>query len=63
MGFFSFAKNIGKNKYSQKSTSDAIKTASKRAVQKAGEASANLIDNKMSDSVLQGSSKKLHLQK
>ena len=43
-GFFSFAKNMGKNlsnKYGQKlvnsankSTTDAIKTASKRAIQK-----------------------------
>ena len=52
-GFLSFAKNIDKNigsKYSQKlldstkkSATDAIKTASKRAVQKTAEATGNLI--------------------
>ena len=46
-GFLSFAKNLGKslsNKYDQKlldsakrSTTDAIKTASKRAIQKTAE--------------------------
>ena len=55
-GFLSFAKNIGKNisnKYSQKlvdsakkSTTDAIKTASKRAIQKIAEATRDLIGNK-----------------
>ena len=52
-GFLSFAKKIGKNlsdKYSQKpldtaekSTTDAIKTASKRAIQKTAEATGDLI--------------------
>ena len=52
-GFLSFAKNIGKNisnKYGQKpfdstkkSTADAIKTSSKRAIQKAVEATGDLI--------------------
>ena len=52
-GFLSFAKNIGKNisnKYSQKlvdsvkkSATDAIKTASKRAIQKRAEATGDLI--------------------
>ena len=50
-GFLSFAKNIGKNmsnKYSQKlfysakkSTTDAIKTASKRAIQQTEEATGD----------------------
>ena len=50
----SFAKNMGKilrNKYGQKlldsakkSTTDAIKTASKRAIQKTAEATGDLID-------------------
>ena len=58
-GFLSFAKNMGKglsNKYSQKiidaakkSTIDAIKTASKRAIQKTAEATADLIGNKIAD--------------
>ena len=56
-GFLSFAKNIGKdlsNKYSQrlsakKYTTDAIKTASKRAIQKTAETTGDLIDNKIAD--------------
>ena len=56
-GFLSFAKNIGKNssnKYRQKlfdtakkSTRNAIKTASKRAIQKTAEATGDLIGNKI----------------
>ena len=56
-GFLSFAKNMGKslsNKYGQKrfdsakkSTTDAIKTASKRAIQKTAEATHDLIGNKL----------------
>ena len=56
-GFLSFAKNMGKslsNKYGQKrfdsakkSTTDAIKTASKRAIQKTAEATRDLIGNKL----------------
>ena len=52
-GFLSFAKNIGKslsNKYGQKhvdsaekSTTDAIKTALKRAIQKTEEATGDLV--------------------
>ena len=52
-GFLSFGKNMGKhlsNKYSQKvlvtakkSATDAIKTASKREIQKTAEASGNKI--------------------
>ena len=54
-GFLSFAKNMGNNlsnKYDQKlldsakkSTTDARKTASKRAIQKAAEATGDLIGN------------------
>ena len=57
-GFLSFVKNVGKdlsNKYGQKlldstkkSTTDAIKTASKRAIQKTAEATGDLIGNKTS---------------
>ena len=60
-GFLSFAKNIGKNlsgKYSQilfyrikKSTTDALKTASKRAIQKTVEATGDLIGNKIADKI------------
>ena len=69
----SFAKNIGKslsNKYGQKrldsakkSTTDAIKNASKRAIQKAAEATGDMIGNKSADkisSVSKKSTKKLH---
>ena len=54
-GFLSSAKNIGKrlsNKYGQKlldsakkSTTDAIKTTSKRAIQKTAEGTGRLIGN------------------
>ena len=60
-GFLSFAKNMGKNlseKYGQKlldktkkSTTDAIKTASKRAIQKIAEANCDLTDNKIADKI------------
>ena len=56
-GFFSFAKNMGKslnNKNCQKlfdsakkSTTDAIKIASKRAIQKTAEATGDLNGNKI----------------
>ena len=59
--FLSFAKNIGKNlssKYSQKllnsakkSTTDTIKTASKRAIQKSTKATGDLIGNKIVDKI------------
>ena len=56
-GFLSFAKNLS-NKYSQKlidtakkSTTDAIKTASKRAIQKTAEATVDLIGNKIADKI------------
>ena len=60
-GFLSFAKKMGKslsNKYVQKlldsakkSTTDVIKTASKRAIQKTAEATGGLIDNKIADKI------------
>ena len=60
-GFLSFAQNMVKHsshKYSQKpldtakrSTTDAIKTVSKRAIQKTAEATGNLIGNKIADEI------------
>ena len=62
-----FAKNIGKSlssKYSQKlldsakiSTADAIKTASKRGIQKTAEATGDLIGNKIADKITSASKK------
>ena len=67
-GFLCFAKNKGKslnNKYGQKpldsakkSTTDAIKTASKRAIQKTAEATDDLIGNKIVDKITSVSKKK-----
>ena len=64
----SFAKNMGKsfsNKYGQKpfdsaktSTTDAIRTTSKRATQKTAEATGNLIGNKIADKITSVSKKK-----
>ena len=58
-----FAKNMS-NKYSQKlvntakkSTTDAIKTASKRAIQKTAEATGDLIGNKIADKITSASKK------
>ena len=72
-GFLSFAKNMGKslsNKYGQKlfdstktSTADAIKTASKRAIQKTTAATSDLIGNKIADKITSASKtpvKELH---
>ena len=66
-GFLSFAKKMGKslsNKYGQKlfdsakkSTTDAINTASKRAIQKTAEAIADLIGNKIADKITSVSKK------
>ena len=66
-GFLSFAKNMGKNlsnKYGQnvlhsakKSTTDAIKTASKRAILKTAEATGDLIGNKIADKITSVSKK------
>ena len=60
-GFLSFTRNMGKSlsyKYGQKlvdsakkSTTDAIKTASKRAIQKTSEAIGDLIGNKIADKI------------
>ena len=60
-GFLSFAKNMDKNvsnKYRQKlldsakkSTTNAIKTASKRAIKKKAEATGVLIGNKIADEI------------
>ena len=61
MDFCVFLKNMGKtlsNKCSQKildtfnkSTTDAIKTASKRAIQEAAEATGDLTGNKIADKI------------
>ena len=66
-GFLSFAKNMGKslsNKYSQKrldsakkSTTDAKKATSKRAIQKTAEVTGDLIGNKISDKITSVSKK------
>ena len=67
-GFLSFAKNLGKNlsnKYgrklldsTKKLTTDKIKTASKRAIQKIAEATGDLIGNKIADEITNVSKKK-----
>ena len=66
-GFLSFAKNMGKsltNKYGQKlldsakkSTTDAIKTASKKVIQKTAEGTGDLIGNKIADKITSVSKK------
>ena len=66
-GFLSFAKNMGKslsNKYSQElfdaaktSATDAIKAASKRAIQTTAEATGDLIGNKIADKITSASKK------
>ena len=66
-GFLSFARNMGKNlnnKYGQKildstkkPTTDAIKTVSKRAIQKTAEATGDLIGNKIADKITSVSKK------
>ena len=71
-GFLSFAKNVGKHlssKFSQKlldsakkSTIDAIKTASKRAIQKTAEATGDLIGNINADKIRSVSKKSKKLQ-
>ena len=68
-GFLSFPKNIGKNissKYSQKlvdsakkSATNAIKTASKRAIQKKAEGSGDLIGSNIADKITSVSKKSL----
>ena len=71
-GFSSFAKNMDKdlsNKSSQKlldsaekSATDAIKTASKRAIQKTAEATGDFIGSKIADRIINVSEspKKMH---
>ena len=66
-GFLSFSKSMGKHlrsKYGQKtlgsarnSTTDAIKFASKRAIQKIAEATGDLIGNKTPDKITSVSKK------
>ena len=66
-GFLSFVKNVSKSlssKYGQKlldsakkSTTDAIKTESKRAIQKTAEATGDLIGNKIADQITSVSKK------
>ena len=68
-GFLYFAKDMVKNlsnKYGQKlldsakkSTMDAIKTPSKRAIQKTAEATGDLIGNKIADKITNASKKSL----
>ena len=65
--FLSFVKNMCKsfsNKYGQKflnsakkSTTDAIKTASKRAIQKTAETTGDFLDNKIADKITSVSKK------
>ena len=65
--FLSFAKNIGKNlsdEYSKKlldtskkSTTDAIKTVSKRVIQKTAKATGDLVRNKIADKITNVSKK------
>ena len=62
-GFLSFAKSLS-NKYgkklidnTKKSTIDAIKMASKRAIQKTAEATGDLIGNKIADKITSVSKK------
>ena len=63
-GFMSFARNMI-NKYgkklvgtAKKSATDAIKTASKRAIQKTAEAAGDLIGNEIADKITTSVSKK-----
>ena len=68
-GFLSFAKNMGKSlskKYCQKRldsankfTTDAIKVASKRTIQKTAEATGDLIGNKIADKITSVSEKSI----
>ena len=60
-GFLSFAKKIGKNLSSNCSqklvATDAIKTASKRAIQKTAEATGDLIGSEIADKITSVSKK------
>ena len=62
-GFMSFAKNMS-NKYgkkhvdtAKKSAADAIKPASKRAIQKTAKATGDLVGNKIADKITSASKK------
>ena len=62
-GFMSFAKNMS-NKYgkklvdtAKKSAADAIKSASKRAIQKTAKATGDLVGNKIADKITSASKK------
>ena len=62
-GFMSFARSM-RNKYvkklvdtPKKSATDAIETASKRAIQKTAEASGDLVGNKIADKITSASKK------
>ena len=62
-GFMSFARSMS-NKYGKKlvdtaerSATDAIKTASKRAIQKTAEATGDLVGNKIADKIISVSKK------
>ena len=64
-GFMSFARSMS-NKYgkklvdtAKKSATDAIKTASKRAIQKTPEATGGLVGNKIADKITSVSKKSL----
>ena len=58
-GFLSFSKNMGRNlsnntvkiDSAKESTTNAIKTASKKAIQNTAEATGELIDNKIPDKI------------
>ena len=58
-GFLSFSKNMGRNlsnntvkiDRAKESTTNAIKTASKKAIQNTAEATGELIDNKIPDKI------------
>ena len=70
MGFCLLQKKMGislSNKYgkklldsAKKSTTDAIKTASKRAIQKTAEATGDLIGNKIADKIISVSKKPIN---
>ena len=64
-GFMSFVRSVS-NKYgkklvdtAKKSAADAIKTASKRAIQKTAEATSDLIGNKIADKITRVSKKSI----
>ena len=64
MDFYPLLKTCLSYKYGQtlfdsakKSTTDAIKTSSKRAIQKAAEATGDLIGNKIADKIISVSTK------